>query len=431
MKDHFNKKVMVFAFVLCVTLMCSTSQANLLTPEANQMYEKYHNAILQVRVMSRGSKEKSSLGSGFFFTKDGLAATNYHVVSDAVNFPQLSFVEYILADGQSGEAEVVNIDPVHDLAILRIKAPVKQFLEIGDSQLSKGMKIFSFGNPHDLGLIIVEGLYSGLMEHSRYRKILFAGSLNPGMSGGPGVGGDGRVLGVNVSTAGNEISFFVPVEYLKQMYDELMAHPNQTLGPKWRKIISQRLIVEGDQLISKIISSSWIKSHIGLAEVPGQISDVFRCWGESGDNKKYWIIGTYLTCATEDEIYISNTMQTGKIFFEYAWYESRNFDSVRFYNVYESYEKSSRADFRNAEERDVSNFVCEQEFVNISGHPCKVEMCGRRYKMYEGLYDMTMRVTSTDMWSKGLIANVFIQGVTGIQGKNFFLKFLNEIKWRN
>lgn len=422
-------KKLLFLSLFFILLPSTVFAANGLTPEADQMYQKYHSSVLQVRVIARGSKEKSSLGSGFFFSADGLAATNYHVVSDAVNMPSQFSIEYILANGKSGEMEVLNIDPVHDLAILKIKEPAKDFLKLGDSHFEKGVKIFSFGNPHDLGLIVVEGLFNGLMEQSRYRKILFSGSINPGMSGGPAVDSSGRVLGINVSTAGNEISFFVPVEYLKDLYTEVKANQNQTLGPEWRGIIRKRLVLDAEEMIKTITSAQWEKSKIGKAEVPGKISEVFRCWGESGENNKYWMVGTYLYCSTEDEIFLSDTMNTGKIIFNYSWYESRDNDPVRFYNIYETYDRYYRTEFDNAEERDVSNFECSTEFVLIDGHNAKVEFCGRRYKSYSGLYDLTMKVNSVDMWNKGLIINVFVAGVTEMQGKRFLLKFLNEIKW--
>ncbi len=413
----------VFIFSSCF------AWANPLTPEAVEMYKKYNGAILQVRVISRGSKEKSSLGSGFFFTADGLVATNYHVVADAVNFRNLFYVEAIFPNAKTEPMEILNIDPVHDLAVLKVNRPSPQFLDLGNSQLEKGTKIFSFGNPYDLGLIIVEGLFNGLLEHSRYPKILFSGSINPGMSGGPALGQDGRVLGINVSSAGDQISFFVPVDYLKKLYEELQLNHNRTFGPDWRNVIRKHLVLEGHDLIGKMLALPWNKSRIGTAQVPGQISDTLRCWGESGDNQRYFLVGTYMNCSTEDDIYISSTLKTGSILFNYNWYEARGNDPVRFYNVFESYQKYQQNEFGNGAERDLSNFECHQQFVNIDGHPCRVDFCARRYKMYEGLYDMTMKIVSTDMWTKGLDINVFISGVSQLQGKSFLLKFLNEIKW--
>ena len=41
--------------------------------------------------------------------------------------------------------------------------------------------------------------YNGLVERSYNERIHFTGALNPGMSGGPAVTADGRVVGINVS----------------------------------------------------------------------------------------------------------------------------------------------------------------------------------------------------------------------------------------
>ena len=54
------------------------------------------------------------------------------------------------------------------------------------------------GNPHDLGMSIVEGTYNGLLEKSLYRKIHFSGALNGGMSGGPALSrSSGKLVGLN------------------------------------------------------------------------------------------------------------------------------------------------------------------------------------------------------------------------------------------
>lgn len=81
---------------------------------------------------------------------------------------------------------------------------------------TQGSTIYSLGNPHDLGMIVVPGTYNGLKQNSLYQKIHFTGSVNSGMSGGPLVNEGGEAMGVNVATAGNQLGFLVPLNNLYQ-----------------------------------------------------------------------------------------------------------------------------------------------------------------------------------------------------------------------
>jgi len=424
--------VLFLAILVGTGWFCSYScEARELTPKAKQIYQEYHPAIVQIRVLSRGSGEKSALGSGFFFTDSGLIATNYHVVADAVNYPRLYYVECLMSDGQRELLEVLNIDPVHDLAIVRSDKTDTTYVPLGNSQLKKGTKIFSFGNPHDMGMIVIEGLFNGILEYARYEKILFSGSLNPGMSGGPALLDDGTVFGINVSTAGNDISFFVPVEYLKDLHQELEKNDGKSLGPSWSSVIRKRVVRSQEAFIDKIVSlPSWEKSLIGQVWVPSEISPEFKCWGKSGDNRKYWVKAEYLMCSTEDSIRLSSTLSTGRISLDYAWYSSRGDDPLRFYNIFEVYTTNKPFWFINAQERDVRNFSCEQWFVTIDGHRCKVEVCTRSYKQLTGLFDVSFHIMSTDMLNSGFVINGSLEGVTETQGKKFLRKFINEIEWK-
>jgi hypothetical protein len=425
----------MFRYLICLfsVLFFSSSAFSLdkpLTPLAQQIYNDYHKSVVQVRVIHKGSGEKSSLGSGFYFTEDGLIATNFHVVSGAVNYPSLFSVEYIMADGTRGPLQVVNIDPVHDLAIVRPDRNNETYLRLGNSQLQKGDKIFSFGNPYDLGLIIIEGLYNGLVENARFRKILLSGALNPGMSGGPAVGGDGTVLGVNVATSGNDISFVVPVEFLKELVAD-MEKNGAAEKPSWEKIIRQRIEQDQDDFLQMILKKEkWDKRRIGRVEVPGEVSGSIRCWGESGDNKKNWVTDHYLRCSVSDGIFVSDTLRTGMLFFGYEWYSSRGHDMTRFYNIFEKYAANRDFYFENAYQRDAGNFKCDHFFSKIAGNNAKVEFCTRPYTNYPGLFDFSTQVTSTHLLSEGLVVNIYGMGFTEAQTKSFLGRFLREIEWK-
>ena len=83
------------------------------------------------------------------------------------------------------------------------------------ARLSKGERLYSMGNPLDLGFTIIEGTYNGLVDRTYNDRVHFSGALNPGMSGGPTVTAEGQVVGVNVATrrGGQLLSFLVPARY--------------------------------------------------------------------------------------------------------------------------------------------------------------------------------------------------------------------------
>ena len=139
----------------------------------------------------RRAGRQSSIGSGFLVDADGLAITNYHVVSQVALEPQTYRLEYVAADGSRGQVSLLAIDLPNDLAIIRVDkhdAPFFRFDEAAmTGSLPKGERLYSMGNPLDLGFTIIEGTYNGLVEHSYNERIHFTGALNPGMSGGPTV----------------------------------------------------------------------------------------------------------------------------------------------------------------------------------------------------------------------------------------------------
>ena len=61
--------------------------------------------------------------------------------------------------------------------------------------VAHGARLYSIGNPHDLGISIVEGTHNGLLRHTLYPRIHFTGPINPGMSGGPTITPEGAVVG--------------------------------------------------------------------------------------------------------------------------------------------------------------------------------------------------------------------------------------------
>ena len=171
------------------------------------------------------------VGSGVIIDKAGYIVTNYHVVAQANN----KKVTVSLSDGSSQEGTVVGVDPLTDLAVVKITPPDNMpVATLGDSdQLQVGEPAIAIGNP--LGLefqgSVTAGVISALhrtvdMESQRFPLIQTDAAINPGNSGSALVNADGDVVGINsekIAHTGVEgMGFSIPINEVKPIVKELI-----------------------------------------------------------------------------------------------------------------------------------------------------------------------------------------------------------------
>ena len=144
-------------------------------------------------------------GSGVLISPDGYALTNFHVTSPAGVFMRCS-----LADGNVYDAVLVGIDPVGDLAMIRLLGRDDfPYAKMADSRLAKaGDWCMVIGNPFllasNLQPTVTWGILSGVNRYQypsgtllEYADCLQTdASINPGNSGGPIYNDQGELLGI-------------------------------------------------------------------------------------------------------------------------------------------------------------------------------------------------------------------------------------------
>src|ERR1051326_1921394 len=86
---------------------------------AEHVYAAARPRLLQIRTLVAAADRQSSIGSGFLVSADGLAITNYHVVSQYALEPGTYRLEYAAADNSRGEVKLLAIDVGNELAPLR------------------------------------------------------------------------------------------------------------------------------------------------------------------------------------------------------------------------------------------------------------------------------------------------------------------------
>ena len=141
-------------------------------------------------------------GSGFVISSDGYIVTNHHVIEDAIK------IIVLFSDGRQMQADLKGADPSTDIAVLKIYDSNLKVLTFANSDaLQAGQIAVAIGNPLGLQYTVTAGVVSALGRTLRAKNgrliddvIQTDAALNPGNSGGPLVGSDGNVIGVNTAT---------------------------------------------------------------------------------------------------------------------------------------------------------------------------------------------------------------------------------------
>ncbi|BEK88864.1 trypsin-like peptidase domain-containing protein [Nocardia seriolae] len=155
-------------------------------------------------------------GSAVAFTDDGFLLTHAHVVGEA------SGGTVVFADGQESKFDVVGVDPLSDLAVLRARAGAPASVTLGDAdRLVVGQLVVAVGSPLGLAGSVTAGVVSALgrsvpVGNRRAARVIedviqTDAALNPGNSGGALADSAGRVVGVNTAVAGIGLGLAIPI----------------------------------------------------------------------------------------------------------------------------------------------------------------------------------------------------------------------------
>ena len=179
------------------------------------------------RMPQMDGRKVSSQGSGFLISSEGLIVTNAHVVNNATK------ITVSLADKRKYEAEVIGVDKLSDIALLKIEATKLPYVSLGDSdKLDVGQWVVAIGAPFGLDYTATQGIVSALSRslptETYVPFIQTDAAVNPGNSGGPLFDLAGNVIGVNsqiFSKSGGYmgVSFAIPINIVKNVTEQLKS----------------------------------------------------------------------------------------------------------------------------------------------------------------------------------------------------------------
>jgi len=133
-------------------------------------------------------------------SQDGIILTNKHVISD----PNAAYT-VILSDGSEYDTTLLAIDPLNDLALIKIIDSEKSFIplsiisetqdiQVGQFSIAVGNALAEFQNSVSLGIISGKDRTIEASGESLGGLIQTDAAINPGNSGGPLLDLNGNVI---------------------------------------------------------------------------------------------------------------------------------------------------------------------------------------------------------------------------------------------
>ena len=213
--------------------------------------EEIRPAVVQISAQGsyrdpvEGMQASGWSGSGFIIDPDGIVVTNNHVVTGA------GVVKVVLEDGEELPARVLGVSECNDLAVLEIVDPGPYpSLSWYEGEIVAGLGVYTAGFPlGDPEFTITRGVVSkaeadGASPWSDARHVIeHDAAIQPGNSGGPLVGEEARVVGVNYQNSdpgtGTMQYFAIAADIAAPVVEQLRSGDAETIGVNGQAFLTE------------------------------------------------------------------------------------------------------------------------------------------------------------------------------------------------
>ena len=398
---------------------------------ARENFEKIGKITFQIKTSVSSGAAKASYGTGFVIDTQGLIATNFHVVQDAVSNPK-QYKTFLVDGKNSTEATVVAIDAINDLAILKVDASYESKVEFADKLPEKGAAIFSMGVPEDLNESIIQGIYNGPINEGPYKSLLTSSPLNSGMSGGPTVNSQGELIGINVAIyrSSQNISFSVPYTELIALkkYYETQAEAGEFHN--LTKELNRQLHLSSESLTQNYLTAARGPSKtVGDWQIKGNSPDI-KCWSPVKRHKELWTTAR-LGCRVQGRTQLHDNNYGGSYSLDYYSFSRKQAGKTRFFSQIGRHTNQPQESYSWNDDYYTQYSCHESTIKNSNNILLKVNFCFNQYIRFTDVYDAHFRIMTLGSDDKVLYVNAEVFGFRLEHIKEILSQELNGIGVKN
>lgn len=400
---------------------------------AQTLFDRIRPSVVEVRIDNRINLGVTSMASGFITARPDWVVTNYHAISEAVFEPD----DHVLTvESLQGEhtVKVLAVDVRNDLAILQLDNPIRApLLALRETLPAKGESGFSMGKPGSYQHSIVSGTFNGVTDRRTTPAIVFSGAINGGMSGGPTLDAQGRVVGVNVasSTRHQLLGLAVPAEALGQLLRRQLERKSDQSAPELpalRADIARQLGDYGQQLLARLDQPVNSLRRLGPYRVRGDLVEGIACGTQRKDKPgdRYRLYSQ--TCQNGDGVYVMDKQYAGRIYTAAFWIHGESLSERGMARVVER----RLWDLRdvNDEKSPPGHWHCtEQRLRAAFDLPVQLHACRRPVQHLPGLFDYRFRYAPLVQGQDALVVAVGLSGFDDDTARGVLRKSMESLRY--
>ena len=202
--------------------------------ETSVIKNSYNNIYNAVKDSVVTIKTDRGRGSGVIVTDKGHIVTNEHVIRGA------NKISVITGDNLSYVAEIVGVDAITDIALLKSSYSGTPLTFSDSSKVKIGDIVLAIGNPFGVGQTLTQGIISRtnsghITENPLDEFLQSDAAINPGNSGGAMVNTKGDLIGINtmnlsIGGGSDGIGLAVPANLVRKITEQIIKYGRVVRG---------------------------------------------------------------------------------------------------------------------------------------------------------------------------------------------------------
>jgi hypothetical protein len=149
--------------------------------------------------------------------------------------------------------------------------------------------------------------------------------------------------------------------------------------------------------------------QLGPYQAPTEPSEAFQCWGDAREPKDAAYRLVIHRCSSDESVYLSESLSAGLVYFSHQLLDGESMSSTRLLTASEQVFNDKLEFDGNA--RETTGFRCSTNNVRTASIAFRTELCARRIKTLEGLYEAVLRATPLGATAQSLVTTLTMSGM--------------------